>query len=90
MTRSLDPIDERLQALRAATETLEPSSSFEDRLAVAVAQESFPIDLWRTGRFAVAAFTVAAAVSLFMAAQSRSSLDSTVLANVDPIELDVE
>ena len=83
----MSSIDDELNRIAAATDSLEPSAAFEDRVLAAVAAEPIRLDFWRTGRIAVVGFAIAAAACVVMALQARSSLDDTVMANLDPVEL---
>ncbi len=91
MTEPEDFIEQRLKHLAEATEQVGPTAGFDDWIIGAVQEKtglSWFDSLWRAGRVALVAGTLAAAASVLLAVHMRGEADDAVLNAFELVELD--
>ncbi len=91
MDDSFVTIEERLERLNRATQSIRPSPSFEQRVLLAVAQTAsidWRVGLWRLGRYGLVASLVAVALATVFAVQGASRAEEMQAMTYGTVDLE--
>jgi hypothetical protein len=91
MDESFETIEERFERLSRATEGVHPSSGFDQRVLLAVAQAAsvdWRVGLWRLGRYGLVASLVAVALATVLAMQGASRADEMQATTYGTVDLE--
>ena len=89
MDELLKSVEERLHRLKAATDTIQPSAGFDDRVMAAIIQRTF-VDwrqcLWPVGRYALVASVILVAITTLFAVDRASRADELAAVTYGTVE----
>ena len=89
MDELLKSVVERLDRLKAATDTIQPSAGFDNRVMAVVIQRTFVdwrLRLWPVGRYALVASVILVALTTLFAADRASRADELAAVTYGTVE----